>query len=231
MNKTSRFLLPVALCALVAPAGAHAAEPGFYVGGFYGKTDKEESDAALNNIALSFYNDDSLQFQLLTRQSRFDREDTTWGFLAGYQLFNNLAFEGGYLSLSKDVLRETATGVYVAQNSPESWTTSFGVRSSGFAISALGTLPLSYDWELFARGGVYLATNSLSYYVVNQSGFGGADETNKSSADLLAGVGISMRLAEVYQLRAEVMRVFDAGADDYGESDVDMLTIGVTVRF
>lgn len=230
MNTTSRYLLPLALCAVLAPLTTHAGEPGFYVGGFYAKTSKEDADDSLNNIVLGFY-EQVLDYTPITRDTRFDREDTAWGFLAGYQLFTNLAFEGGYLSLTKDVLRENTSGTFLVQDTPESWTTSFGVRSSGFALSALGTLPISYDWELFARGGVYLASNSLTYYVVNQDGLGGADELSESSADLLAGVGISMRLAEVYQLRAEVMRVFDAGADDYGETDVDVLSIGITVRF
>jgi hypothetical protein len=230
MNTTPRPLYAVLLgVALTAPMYAHAAEPGFYVGGQYGVSNKDESPDALNALTVNLYRE--LDYVPDVRLNRFESNDTAWGFLAGYQLFTNLAFEGGYLSVGKDVLRETSSGVFLGDTSAESWSTSLGVRSTGFAISAVGILPITYNWELFARGGVYLASNTLSFYFVNQDGFGDAGEATESSADMLAGAGAAWTLAEVYQLRAEYTRIFDAGAEEYGETDVDLMTIGITVRF
>jgi OmpA-like transmembrane domain len=234
MNTTSRTFFAVLLGVTVAaPMYANAAEPGFYVGGQYGIANKDESPDALNSQVLSFYS--NISYVPAVRSNEFETNDATWGFLAGYQLLPNLAFEGGYLSLGKDVLRETSSGEWVGDNrpevSPESWTVSFGVRSTGFALSALGILPVTYNWELFARGGVFLATNTRSEYYFNQGGLGDAGDISESSADMLAGAGAAWTLAEVYQLRAEYTRIFDAGAEEFGETDVDLMTIGITVRF
>jgi hypothetical protein len=239
MNKRRSPFLAIALgaIALGAPALSSAAELGFYVGGQYGATSKDESVTAnvLDASIAGLYGD--LGFTPVTRTGRFESDDTTWGFFGGYRLFQNLAFEAGYMSLSKDVLREYATGTFVntGVNPPrvedEGWSMSFGVRTTGFAISALGVLPLTYNWELFARGGVLLGSNTLSLYALNQDGFGGADQVTESSADFLAGVGAGYTLAEVYQIRAEFQRVFDAGAEEFGETDADLITIGITVNF
>jgi hypothetical protein len=230
MNTTSRTFYAVLLgLVATAPLYANAAEPGFYVGGQYGITNKDESPDALNAVTLNLYNE--LDYVPDVRVSRFESNDTAWGFLAGYQLLPYLAFEGGYLSVGKDVLRESSSGVFSGDNSAEAWSTSLGVRSTGFALSAVGILPITYNWELFARGGIYLASNTLSFYFVNQDGFGDAGEVSESSGDLLAGAGAAWTLAEVYQLRAEYTRIFDAGAEEYGETDVDLMTIGITVRF
>jgi hypothetical protein len=40
-----------------------------------------------------------------------------------------------------------------------------------------------------------------------------------------------MSLAEVYTLRAEFTRIFDAGSDVFGEADADLVSIGLTVAF
>ena len=230
MNTTPRTFSAVLLgVALAAPLYAHAAEPGFYVGGQYGIGNRDESPDALSAVTLGLY--DELDYVPFVRNSQFDSDDTAWGFLAGYQLLPYLAFEGGYLSVGKDVLREQSSGVFLGDGSTEAWSTSMGVRSTGFALSVVWILPLTYSWELFARGGVYLASNTLSFYFANQAGFGDAGEVSESSADMLAGVGAAWTLAEVYQLRAEYTRILDAGAEEYGESDIDLMTIGITVRF
>ena len=239
MNNCRSPFLAVVLgaVALGAPSLSTAAELGFYVGGQYGKTSKDESVTAvrLNALTVALYED--LGFTPITRDSKLESDDTAWGFFGGYRLLQNLAFEAGYMSLSKDVRREYATGTFLntgvnpPQLEAEAWSMSFGVTTTGFAISALGVLPLTYNWEVFARGGVLLASNTLSLYAINQDGFGGADQLTESSADFIAGVGAGYTLAEVYQIRAEFQRVFDAGAKEYGETDVDLISIGITVSF
>jgi len=222
-------LLPMAL--FVGPIAVQAAELGFYVGGQYGQSSKDDN-TRLDALTLEVYGE--LAYVPSQRSNSLETEDAIWGFFGGYRLLPNLAFEGGYLSLGKEVLRETSSGTFFPPNaasSPESWTTSLGVSATGFAISALGVLPITYNWEVYARGGVFFAQNTLSLFAVNQDGFGGANQVEKSSTDFLAGVGAGYTLAEVYQLRVEYQRIFDAGTKDYGESDVDLATIGITVKF
>lgn len=233
MNRILRMpyvLLAAALAS--APAGsASAAELGFYVGGQYGQSSKDDT-GALDALTGAVY--DELRFVPDVRAGRVDRDDTTWGFLGGYRLLENLAFEGGYMSLSKDVLRESSSGTYFdpdAGPTAESWTMSVGTRTKGFALSALGVLPITYNWEVYARGGVLFGSNTESIFGVNQNGYPIGAQLSESSTDFLAGVGASYTLAEVYQLRAEFQRIFDAGASEFGEADLDLMTIGVTVKF
>ena len=47
----------------------------------------------------------------------------------------------------------------------------------------------------------------------------------------LAGAGVGFTFAEIYTLRGEYQRVFDAGDDTVGEGDQDLVTVGVTVKF
>lgn len=231
MNRNRTALLALAgAAALASPTLASAAELGFYIGGIYGQN--SGGAALLDDLTLALYRD--LDYTPDVRSGRTDENKTVWGFFGGYRLFQNLAFEGGYMNISKDVLRETSSGTFDDTTNgpePETWSTSIGVQSKGFAISALGVLPVTYNLELYARGGVLFGSNTLSLYAINQTGFGGADQVTESSTDFLAGVGVSYTLAEVYALRAEFQRIFDAGAKEYGEADVDLMTVGITVKF
>lgn len=222
-----------AMALLGSPVAVHAAELGFYVGGQYGNSSKDDN-TQLAAVTLSVYTD--LNYVPDQRSNRLDTEDTIWGFFAGYRLLPNLAFEAGYLTLGKERLLETSSGTFFRPPPnpgvfPESWTMSVGVRTSGFALSALGVLPITYNWEVYGRGGVFFGQNTISAYGINNEGVPVAGQNDKSSTDFLVGVGAGYTLAEVYQLRAEYQRIFDAGTKDYGEADVDLVTIGITVKF
>jgi hypothetical protein len=234
MNKTQKLPLVVLAGAIAsaAPGFASAAELGFYVGGQYGQSSRDDVRTSLDALTMEIYN--AISFAPDARSGRVDSDETTWGFIGGYRLLENLAFEGGYMSVSKDVLRESSTGLYADPENgpvPESWTMSVGVRTKGFALSALGVLPITYNWELYARGGVLFGSNTESIFGTNQNGFPIGTQFSESSTDFLAGVGASYTLAEVYQLRAEFQRIFDAGASEFGEADMDLATIGVIVKF
>lgn len=209
------------LCAV-----ASASEPGFYVGGFYGDSSKEFDIQPFVDIT-DFVYGELLDFVPDERHYSTKSEGGSYGFLAGYRLTQYIAFEGGYMYLGKESYRENALGTSGAND--ESWYISLTRKTSGFAISALAVLPISYSWEVYARGGVMFASNAMSLYV--NGPFEDGTEFTDSSTDYLAGAGVSMSLAEVYALRAEFTRIFAAGSDDFGEADVDMISIGVTVAF
>lgn len=92
-------------------------------------------------------------------------------------------------------------------------------------------MPLSYRWEVFARGGALISNSEETIFITdgNQSQKG---SKNQSGFDLFAGAGVSFSLAEIYNVRLEYGRVFDAGDSDLvDEADVDMITLNVTVSF
>jgi len=171
-----------------------------------------------------------------TRTATFDNEDTSYGFVVGWRMSEHFAFEGGYMDLGDVKYREHAAGVFLASDpaNNEAGTLQQNIDSStsGIQLSALAILPLSYRWELYARGGALISNSTASVYVLDDLGNNGKLRSTQSGFDLLAGVGISFSLAEIYNLRLEYQRVFDAGdKETLGEADVDLATLNVTVSF
>jgi hypothetical protein len=220
--------LACALACLAVAGGAQAQQLGFYVGGYYGQSDRDGEIAPFDAFADQLY--DFVGFNALQTTSRIDGKDNGFGFTAGYRLFENLAFEGGYMDLGGQQYRATATGAF--NNSPPSGlTVNLDSEVSGIALSALGVLPLSYRSEIYGRLGLLFSTTDLNIFV--SDGVDALrDSFSESSTDYLVGVGGGLSFAEVYTLRLEFTRVFGAGSEDAGgDEDVDMLSLGFIVAF
>ncbi|MGH8178432.1 MAG: outer membrane beta-barrel protein [Steroidobacter sp.] len=207
--------------------GAEAAELGFYVAGHYGNATMKAADKALfDDFATFVYS----QFGFTPEQTSStlgDDTDSSFGMAAGYRLLPNLAFEAGYVDLGEIGYRNDSFGTHIDHQEP--WFQKISVSTSGIALSALGVLPLSYRWELYARGGVLFATNETNIYITD---FFGAEtfRLSDSNTEWLAGVGTSFSFAEVYAARFEYQRVFDTGSE-LAQGDIDVLSIGFTVAF
>jgi hypothetical protein len=215
--------------AALAPGVAHAAEPGFYVAGYYGEAKIGGADKAVfDDFAIFAY--DAYGFipdPGGMTSSLGDDRDASFGMSAGYRLFRWLALEGGYADLGEIVYRNDSVGTQFGN--PEQWFQKQAVSVSGITLSALGILPVSYRWELYARAGLLFATNEIDLYITDRVG---ADNVqfSDSSTEMLAGVGASFSFAEVYAARFEFQRIFDAG-ENLVEGDLDILSIGFTVSF
>jgi len=233
MKNQSARLAPVFFCLLAAHTAA-AAELGFYVGGQVGQASK---DAPREFFEL--FNDDIQAFESFTPiqdQTSFEDTDTAFAVVAGYRLTSYLAFEGGYTKYGTVTFKSRATGNYPLEGG--TLNTNIESETSGFSFAAIGTLPLTRDWELFARGGVLFATNKIRL-VVDATGqqfipapgdfdVAATDDTTET----FAALGISRRFFEIYDLRLEYQRVFDAGAADTGGTgDLDAMLLGLNVTF
>lgn len=214
---------------------AQSAELGFYVGGSYGSGSKTIDKSSYDQFALAFYG--SLGFVPGTgvgdNVSSIDKSNPGYGFVAGYRLFEHLAVEGGYVDLGKFRYQARSNGIFPQDDGGASASTldfTVNSRTGGFALTALGILPLTYRLEVFARGGLLLASNERTTFVTNGNGAIKVRD-NGSSTDLLAGLGAGFTFAEIYEVRAEYQRVFDAGDATVGEGDQDVASVGITVRF
>ena len=115
---------------------------------------------------------------------------------------------------------------------PANFTNRLTSSIAGFTISALGIVPLSYRWEAYGRAGFMIGDDELSIRISDDTNGGSADfDASESATDVMVGIGIAFSLVEIYSLRAEFTRILDAGDDISGESDIDLLSIGVAVRF
>lgn len=233
-NNNVALVAFVVLGVAVAP-GAAANENGFYIGGYVGQATKQPALDPYADLTAGLQEFDG--FQPVEERTSFDDKDTTFALVGGYRLNRYLAFEGAYARLGKVAYHSHATGNFPRE--PGSLTTTIESETSGFSFSVLGTLPLTRDWELFARGGVVFADNRFRFDVRTQSqvfvpptGRHASGSLSKGSTDTFAGVGISRRILEVYDLRLEYQRVFDAGVElTGGAADVDAALLGLTVTF
>jgi OmpA-like transmembrane domain. len=220
---------------IVASEPTAAAEPGFYIGGYAGQSSK---DAPRSFYEL--FNDDIQTFAFFTRTEQtasFDDSDIAYGLVMGYRLTPHIAFEGGYQNFGTVTFESRATGNFPL----ESGTTAVTIESetTGFTLTALGVLPLSRDWELFARAGALFADNKIRISVASQgqrfvpplgNRFTGSDAQGTTS--LYAGLGLSRRFFDIYDLRLEYQRAFDVGVEATGgKADLDTALLGLTVTF
>lgn len=238
MKKTAARCASTLCCVVFWVAAADdavAAERGLYVGGHVGQASK---DAPRSFYEL--FNSDIQTFAFFTpteQTTSFDDTDTAFGIVVGYRLTPHLAIEGGYNKLGQVTYRSRATGNFPL----EAGTTNVGIdtETTGFTVALLGVLPLSRDWELYARAGALFANNKLSIDIRSQGqqfipplGNRVAASATESSTEFHAGLGLGRRVFEAYDLRLEYQRVFDAGVENSGgKGDLDAVLLGLIVTF
>ena len=225
----------IALAGSAAVATASAAELGVYAGISYAMVKKDSNRGVFENEAAFIDGIAGFTPDPASVTASFDDEDSSYGFVVGWRMSEHFAFEGGYLDLGEVKYRRHASGAFVTDppgSPPATFQQNIDSGTSGIQMSALGILPLSYRWEVYARGGVLIANNTENIFVIDEQGTPGKARATKSGFDLLAGVGIGFSIAEIYNLRLEYQRVFDAG--DKGTldpADVDLMTLNVSVSF
>jgi len=217
----------IVLAGSVGFGSARAAQLGIYAGISYAMVEKDSTRAAFESEALRVY--DAFGFTPTSTSASLDSKDSSYGFVVGWRLTEHIALEGGYLDLGDVVYKDRSAGVFA--NTVQNWGQNIETSTSGIALSALAILPLSYRWEVFARGGALISNSEESVFITDGIGSEKLRAT-QSGFDLLAGAGVSFSLAEIYNIRLEYGRVFDAGDDStLDEADVDMATLNVTVSF
>jgi hypothetical protein len=226
----------IAVAGSAAVAPVHAGELGVYAGVSYAMVKKDSTRSVFENEALAV--DELVLFVPQSTTASFDSEDSSYGFVVGWRMSDHLAFEGGYMDLGDVSYRQHNEGTYFSAadppNPPRAGTLQQNIDSgtSGIQLSALGILPLSYRWEVYAKGGVLISNSTESVFLANDLGQTTRFRVTQSGFDLLAGAGISFSIADIYSVRLEYVRVFDAGdADTLDEADVDMAALNVTVSF
>lgn len=220
------FVMSVAFAAVGATSSAHAAQPGFYIGGQYGQASKEAEIRDFDIFAQQNYS--LFGLTVTSGTSSLDDSDNGFGFFGGYRFTSHFAVEGSYLNLGSLKYRSRVTGNI--DGVPSAGAFNLDSETAGIAVSALGIWPLSYRWEVYGRAGVLFGSNTATVYYADVQG-PVRGEFTESSIDAVAGVGTSLNFLEIYDFRVEYQRVFDAGDKATGEGDVDLITIGITVSF
>jgi OOP family OmpA-OmpF porin len=102
------------------------------------------------------------------------------------------------------------------------------VESTAWEFVAVGMLPVADRFSLYGKLGIYRADTDFSTNVV----LPGLPATfSESNNDLTFGFGLQFDVTKNLGLRAEWQRYQDLGGSRIGESDVDVMSIGVVYRF
>ena len=223
----------IALAGSAVVATASAAELGVYAGISYAMVKKDSNRGVFENEAAAIDAQVGFVPDPASRTATFDDEDSSYGFVVGWRMSEHFAFEGGYLDLGEVKYRQHEAGEFQSDPvSPGTFQQNIDSSTSGIQLSALAILPLTYRWELYARGGVLVSNSTENIFVLDEQGTSGKLRFTKSGFDLLGGVGVSFSIAEIYNIRLEYMRVFDAGDKaTLDPADVDLMSLNVSVSF
>lgn len=150
-------------------------------------------------------------------------DDSTNGFKAqaGYRVSPNFALEGGYVDF----------GQYRYQAEFNGGETELQFNAWGLNFAGVGILPLGEQLELFGKLGLLLAEVSADASG-NNLGVGVSDAESASTLELGLGLGANYNFADAVTVRVEWERYADVGDEDKtGESDIDLITIGLALGF
>ncbi|MDO8827601.1 outer membrane beta-barrel protein [Methylophaga sp.] len=152
---------------------------------------------------------DDLSSLSLTRTS-CDDSDSAYKIFAGYSFTENWAVEGAYADL----------GEFSIDYTDGSTSGKAKAELDAVSIAMVGKLPLTDDFNLFAKLGLYHSNTDAS------ATFGGVRASDDdSSTDGLFGLGASYSLTESLAIRAEWERYMDSDAD------IDLMSVGLMYTF
>jgi OOP family OmpA-OmpF porin len=144
-----------------------------------------------------------------TGASSCDDTDTAMKFIGGYRFNRNLGVEIGYTDLGEATITDPSS------------TATF--ESSVMELVGVGTWPIADKFSILGKIGMYRGDVDAS-----DPALGSVSESNTG---LTFGVGVQWDFTKNLGLRAEWQRYADVGGDNVGESDVDVMSIGVIFTF
>lgn len=189
----------------------------WYVAGSLGQskvkdTGKSDIDAALVSVGVTGLS------------SSLDDTDTAYKLQLGYKFTPNWAIEGGYVDLGQFEYNAAFTG-------PVAGSANAKIEATGWNIAGVGTLPINDQFSVFGKLGLIDAKVKGS---VSATGGGAtaSGSASKTKAKANWGIGANYAFDKQWGIRAEWERFNKLGDEDTtGESNVDLLSLGVVLNF
>lgn len=235
------MLLRKGLClpALAVVVTTAAATPalagnGLYVGATAGSSLFHEDKSDFDTAILDAFDQNGLT--VVSGTSTLKKSSFAFGGIIGYQFIPEIAVEASYTDLGK--IRYHSTDVVVGGGLGRlNAFADLDGKAKGPTVSIIGALPLTPQWEIYARAGIIFskvtleATATLTTGNVASSGAGTSSES-ANSVDPLAGVGLAWKPYKQLKIRAEYTRFSNVGdKDKTGEINIDTFNVGVTYGF
>ncbi len=209
--------LVFASAAAFAPA-VFAQDAGWYLGGAVGqsKVDINRGELAADLTAAGLAN----------TGFTVDENDTGWKLFGGHRFTKHFAVEGAYVNLGKFSASTTITAVNGVPITPLGLTASVKAKD-GLYISAVGTWPVTTDFSVFGKLGVYSIKTTVTASV---AGISVSDSSRDENVTFGAGVGYNF--TKNLGIRGEWERFNKVGnKDKTAEGDVDLLSVGLVYKF
>jgi OOP family OmpA-OmpF porin len=210
MKKQLLGTLFLGASAILVAGAAEARDMGWYAGAGLGYSDFDSPISASELEAL-------LAQGGVTATVSIDDTDTGWKLFGGYQVNRNLAVEAAWVDLGE-------VGINVNVSSPQ--TVSLGASSAvdGFALSAVGMLPIGDRLDLIGRLGIY-SWDVSAQAIVTDGGTAVQASADDDGSDAVYGIGLEYDFNIGVTTRVEWER-YDIGGDD-----VDLLSVSVGYQF
>jgi OOP family OmpA-OmpF porin len=149
-----------------------------------------------------------------------DDKDTAFKVFGGYQVNRNFAIEGGYTDLGKTNINVSGPGGNLSAN----------IKANAWEVVGVGILPVADRFALLGKIGLYrgevegTGSGVVLGIPISLSG----KDTN---TDLTFGVGAKFDITRNFAVRGEWQRYSSMGGSEVVETDVDVLSVGVTFKF
>ena len=144
---------------------------------------------------------------------KLDDSGTAFKIFGGYWFNPHLALEMAVIGLGDDI-------------GPQD------LIKDGFAVQALGAVPVGERFELIAKAGLFVWEVRIETDDLDCSDFGSGficffeEDEIDDGVDLAYGVGVQYRVRDRWKVRGEFEQF-----KDVGESDVDLISVNVVFRF
>jgi OOP family OmpA-OmpF porin len=140
--------------------------------------------------------------------------DTALRLLGGYQFNKHFALELGYSQLGEASI--SSGGLFAK------------VEATAWELVAVGMLPVADRFSIYGKIGMYRADSDFGTNIVLP---GIPQAFSESNNDLTFGFGLQFDISRSLGVRAEYQRYQDLGGPQIGESDLDVMSIGLVYRF
>jgi len=151
-----------------------------------------------------------------------DNSDIGLKIYGGYQFNSNIAVEGGYVDLGEATLTANSDGSGPVW--PPGAIESTG-EAKGFLLQGVFGGNVHERVYLFASAGLLFASTDVH---ASAGGFSVSDSASDSETKF--GLGAKIAINDRFSFRGEWERFMDVGDDSTGESDVDLLSIGIEYK-
>ena len=207
---------------LVASNAIAADNTGFYMGAGmgYGKL-------SLNENKLDRLIGDGLPAPWVLRDSDVDQNATPFQIFGGWRFMENFAVELAYLDLGSATYKaEISNGSTGNGAIKGTWS------NNGWPLSLLGIWPLSDQFEVFGRVGLFYGSTDLKVRAKDSTGKtlvnGSVDD---STTQFFGGVGVDWNFTEAFTGRGEWQAMPSVGNDDTGSGNFNNFMFSLIYRF